>query len=102
MEKVNLPKLLHEYAAKRNEKDAIKEQKRIEKATKIVLKKVLKKIKSSAKKGNEYQLFNDERLTKGLVDNNYDRAEVIGKVIHELKLLGFLPTVMDYSFEVSW
>lgn len=31
-----------------------------------------------------------------------DRAEIIGKVIHELKLLGFLPTVMDYSFEVSW
>ena len=45
MVKVNLPKLLHEYAAKRNEKDAIKEQKRIEKATKIVLKKSFEKDK---------------------------------------------------------
>lgn len=43
-------------------------------------KKVLKKIKSSAKKGNAYEQFNDERLTKGLVGNNWDRAEVIDKV----------------------
>lgn len=102
MGKSNLPKLLHEYAAKRNKKDMLKHQKRIEKLTKIVLRKVLRKIKSSAKKGNEYQVFNDERLTERLVDNNWDRAEIIGKVIHELKKLGFLPTVMDYSFEVSW